>query len=1029
MSAGPTVLALARSTSGFYFGEILAGLNREVAAAGGRLVVVQSLDAGDVPDVVVRMPTFDLPVAWDEVDGVVVVSLAANAPYLRRAQAAGKPVVLASHSIEGIDVPVVLPDNRGGTFSAVEHLLAHGHTRIGFVGNLAQHDMRERHAAWAEAMELYDLPVAGLFVEVPDSIESGGHVAADLVAALDERPTAVMVATDRNALGLLEGLQQHGLRVPEDVAVIGFDAIEAGAFSTPTLSSVSQRFDEVGALAGRLLLAELSGVEVARTPHVPADVVIAARGSCGCTSATDGSGGGADLADGADVGAARWRLQAATYLRRSQTQERLLTEQFRVAAGLLDVAQDDPASLGWLRGTHVRAGALAVWDGPRGDGRLRITGVHDSDGRAPALVDCLDQVVTVEAFPPQALVDLPRPFRHEACFVVPVRSHDSDWGLLAVVGDIDTTSSRDTYHHWAQLLCGAFGGEALERAVRTSEARYAHAARAAQDGLWEWEVGSPEVYMSERCRALIGLEDVPVPTTAAWFDAVHEDDRATLRATMHRALEGRDVPVEVEYRVSLPDGGTRWVLCRALGVGPAEGPVGRLIGSLSDVHPRKELEDRLRRAALYDAVTGLPNRRLFLDRLSHAVAAVDDGCRFAVLFLDLDAFKLVNDSLGHLAGDELLRVVGERLSAAVRGRDTAARFGGDEFAVLLHDLEPEEVLAVAAWVQEAVSAPVHLGDDEVSVSASVGIATSETGYRAAEDVLRDADIAMYHTKDSRRGSTTVFDRRMHERAAERLRARSELRRALAEEQLVVHYQPVVPLAGGPLTHFEALVRWQHPERGLLLPGQFLPALEDDTTGVCLGGWVLDTVCAQLARWRSAGVGGGRDVSVAVNVSHRDFWDADLPGHLAAALARHDVPGRDLVLEITESVVMADPEEARSTMAALRATGVRLHMDDFGTGHSSLNALRTFPMDALKIDGSFVRELGVVEQTTQLVRIIVDMGAALSLDVVAEHVETPAQAAALRALGCTYAQGWLYGRAVPADEAALLVGQDLDLVRV
>ena len=397
------------------------------------------------------------------------------------------------------------------------------------------------------------------------------------------------------------------------------------------------------------------------------------------------------------------------------------------------------------------------------------------------------------------------------------------------------------------------------------------------------------------------------------------------------------------------------------------------------------------------------------------------SARFAVLFLDLDGFKRINDSLGHLMGDELLRIVGERLREDLRSVDTAARFGGDEFALLLTDPVPDDLLVVARRIQDRVSAPVLLGGQEVSITASIGIAASETPYGCAEDVLRDADIAMYHAKEVERGTACLFDPVMHTRATSRLRAQSELRAALVGEQFVVHYQPIVELDGSVLRQFEALVRWEHPERGLLLPADFLPIMAETGTIVVLGQWIIDTVCRQIAGWRRDFHG---PFAVSVNLSHREFWSDQLLLTVTQALSRHHVPPRCLILEITESVIMSDTEAARQIMADLHATGIRMHIDDFGTGQSSLHALRAFPVDALKIDQSFVHQLDVDTQTTELVRIIVGMGRTLGLDVVAEGVETDAQADQLRTMGCGTAQGWLYAEALPGDEAGKLLGTAL-----
>ncbi|EYR64342.1 diguanylate cyclase [Actinotalea ferrariae CF5-4] len=901
MPAAPTILAFARSTSGFYFGELLAGLTREVARVDGRVVVVQTLDPGDVADAVVHTPGFDLPVAWDEVDGAVAVSLAAGGPHLAALRDHGVPVVLASSRVDGFEAPIALPDNRGGTAAAVAHLVAHGHTRLGFVGNLVQTDILERYAAFRDALVEHGLPRDhDTLFEAPDNAETGGIAAAQLLARSLRRPTALMVATDRNALGLFDGLAANGIDVPGDLAVVGFDNIEAGAFSTPTLSSVSQRFDRVGALAGRLVISAVRGAPDATTaPGTPEPVLIAARQSCGCSdgplappaTATQpprdaagtrlvsaamvrseltellltedrddaaaarhtspsavqvgptavhvtpaavhvGPAGPAPsppaarriveaavgLVDGTEppttaevrelVGALRllrqqpdvlhrvantliehvgraawrtagrtataedaepiaaqtvvaalWQVQAEAYLRRSQSQERLLTEQFRLSAALLDSTGPDPRTLHWLAGTHVRAGVLALWtDGPA-ERRLELVGTYDPDAALPELPRDLD----VGHFPPRALTVLADPAAREACFVVPVRTRERDWGLLAVVGAVDTTSARDTYLHWAQLLCAAFDGEALERAVRASEERYAYAAAASNDGLWEWDLETGGIYVSDRCRTLLGLPPDAMLTIETWTSAIHADDLAAVLVALGEARGEADRAVEVEYRARSADGSHRWVLARGMGVAGEHGAVHRLVGSLSDIHPRKVLEEQLRRGALYDPLTGLPNRRLFQDRLSTAVTeAQRDATRFfAVVFMDLDGFKPVNDSLGHLVGDRLLKVIGERLRTAVRNVDTAARLGGDEFALLLTGLPAAHVADVVARIQEAVAAPVRIGEHEVAVTASVGIATSQTSVLDPEEILRDADTAMYHAKDEERGTAAQFDASMH----------------------------------------------------------------------------------------------------------------------------------------------------------------------------------------------------------------------------------------------------------------------------
>ena len=726
------------------------------------------------------------------------------------------------------------------------------------------------------------------------------------------------------------------------------------------------------------------------------------------------------------------RLQAMAGIARADRLSVSLVEQYDVGMGLLGRVGSDPGDLAWLSKVSVRVGCLALWDGPPEDGLMRIAGVYDPQG---ALTSELEGRLRVEDFPPRAVVEQADPANDEVTFVIPIRGSSGDHGMLCVIGPVDVQAGtgRATYNHWAALLGVALNQETLLEDVRLSEERYSLATAATHDGLWDWDLANGSCFYSERCQAMLGIRTAQAtderpdrsgrkddaPELLPWTSRVHPDDIAVLRAALVRAVTDQE-PFDVEHRVKGPDNEYRWMLCRGLPVGEPGQHARRLVGSLSDIDNRKELEEQLRQAALYDAVTGLPNRRVFLDRLAWAIDQSHrcDSTRFAVVFLDLDGFKLINDSLGHLMGDELLKTIAERLQRDLRSVDTAARFGGDEFAVLLFDLKHEAVLSIVERLQERIAAPVILAGHEVSVTASVGITTSETSYYGAEEVLRDADIAMYHAKEAERGSASVFDPAMHTRATGRLQAQAELRAALVGHQFLMHYQPVVSLDGDVVTQFEALVRWQHPERGILLPVDFLPVMAESGMIVPLGQWILDTVCAQIAQWR---VGYGGPVTVSVNLSHREFWSEALLLSVTQALSRHGVPPRSLVLEITESVIMADPEAARQIMADLHAAGVRLHIDDFGTGQSSLNALRAFPVDALKIDQSFIRQLDLDVQTNELVRIIVAMGHTLGMGVVAEGVETQSQADQLRSMGCATAQGWLYSPAMPGAAAGELLG--------
>jgi diguanylate cyclase (GGDEF)-like protein/PAS domain S-box-containing protein len=426
-----------------------------------------------------------------------------------------------------------------------------------------------------------------------------------------------------------------------------------------------------------------------------------------------------------------------------------------------------------------------------------------------------------------------------------------------------------------------------------------------------------------------------------------------------------------------------------------------------EVTERKRVEDRLLHHALHDPLTGLPNRHLFMERLGRALLRYHsrEGGLFAVLFLDLDRFKVVNDSLGHHVGDELLQVIAERLRASVRLSDTVARFGGDEFAVLLEELEDaDEATVIAGRLGQTVAAPVNLGGYEVFTSASIGIALCSSGLERPEYLLRNADVAMYRAKGNGASSYEVFDRTMHAQAMARLQLETDLRRALTRGEFRLRYQPIVSLKTGRITGVEALVRWDHPNRGLTSPGEFIPVAEETGLIIPLGAWVLGEACRQLAAWR-------REfrharIALSVNLSAKQFGQADLVERIRGALRDAGLDPRHLKLEITESAVIDNAGGAGAMLAQLKELGIQVQMDDFGTGYSSLSSLHSLPLDGLKIDRSFVSRMPENQATRQMVRTIALLARGLDLAVIAEGVETADQLDEVRAMGCDYAQGYL-----------------------
>jgi len=416
--------------------------------------------------------------------------------------------------------------------------------------------------------------------------------------------------------------------------------------------------------------------------------------------------------------------------------------------------------------------------------------------------------------------------------------------------------------------------------------------------------------------------------------------------------------------------------------------------------------------ALHDSLTELPNRQLLIDRLDHAQArAARAGSRVAVLFVDLDTFKNVNDTFGHAAGDVLLREAARRLLSCIRAADTAARFGGDEFVVLLEDVDSERVAHVADRILDAMNEPFDIEGRELYIGASIGIAVG-TGQN--DDMLRNADLALYRAKAKGRGQKQVFEPQMHTAMVERIELEGALANALREHQLVLHYQPIFELATERLVGTEALIRWEHPVRGLLLPGEFIPVAEDSRLMAPLGRWVLATACAQAAAWRDE-YEFGTELTMAVNFSSAQFADAGVAGDVGRITAESGLDPERLVIELTETAFLRDTEAVTERMRELKQLGIRLAVDDFGTGNASLRHLASFPVDVLKVDRSFVARIGLDRRQTAIAGSIIRLGEDLGLTVIAEGIETDDQIAQLLALGCGFGQGFRLARPVPPEE--------------
>ncbi len=561
-----------------------------------------------------------------------------------------------------------------------------------------------------------------------------------------------------------------------------------------------------------------------------------------------------------------------------------------------------------------------------------------------------------------------------------------------------------------------------QEALRESEERYALAAQGSNDGLWDWNLLTNRMYFSPRWKSMLGYHEGEIgDTLEQWLDRIHDSDRKRVQDELAAHQDGLTPHFESEQRMLHKDGTFRWMLSRGLAVRDASGKATRMAGSQTDITEGK----------VTDPLTGLPNRLLFIDRLGRLIkqAKRRKDHLFAVLFLDLDGFKMINDSLGHLVGDQLLLAVANRLEKCLRLTDTVARMGetftmarlgGDEFTVLLDDLKDLGDAKLAAdRLMKVLTPPFILGGKEVFTSVSIGIALSNSAYENPDDMLRDADTAMYRAKSLGKARNEVFDADMRASLVARLQVETDLRHGLERGEFRNFYQPIVALDSGRIVGFEALLRWQHPTRGLIGPDEFIIVAEE--TGLIreLGWWNLREACRQLSEWKKQS-DNYLNFTMNVNLSAKQFLQPNLVEEIRNLIRELALSPETLKLEITESTVMIDPTATAKMLQEIKAMGILLAIDDFGTGYSSLSYLHRFPLDTLKIDRSFISGAGDAGEGMEIAQTIMPMAKNLRLDVIAEGVETIEQVALLKKLQCKYAQGYYFSKPLAAEEVALLL---------
>lgn len=560
-------------------------------------------------------------------------------------------------------------------------------------------------------------------------------------------------------------------------------------------------------------------------------------------------------------------------------------------------------------------------------------------------------------------------------------------------------------------------GRATE-ALRTSEERYALATKAAHEGLWDWDLQKGRIYYSKQWKKMIGFREDEdecenIPTT--WLNRVHPEDYRGLVSAIDHHLNNYSETLNWEYRLRHRDGSYRWMVCRGIAIRDEKGEAIRFVGSQRDISDRKEVEEQLLHNSFHDPLTGLPNRSLFNERLEQAFIRYkrDPSQQFAVLFLDLDRLKQINDSLGHSAGDQLLKLMGPRLLACCREADTVARWSGDEFTILLFDTESmEDIDHFCERLLKTISRPIIIQHQEIVVSASIGIAKSDPYYKHAIEMIQDADLALYRAKSEGRDRYVLFHQEMRGKGPTPFQYETNLKHALEKNQILFYYQPILDLKTQKTTGFEALMRWRHPQFGLVPPDDFIPLAEESGLIIDLGDYAIECAVAQLKKWHKTV---DPDLKIFINIAKKQLFQKDFVVKLSNVLAKNHVAPHHVVLEFSESTLIESLVPVEEILKTLSEKGIKVALDDFGAGRASLNTLPAFPFDYVKIDRSMITRLAKNPKAQRTLSLVSLIAKNLKFKIISEGIETKSDADEVHKLGHEYGQGYLYSPARPAED--------------
>jgi diguanylate cyclase (GGDEF)-like protein/PAS domain S-box-containing protein len=1002
MVKGYRIGVIASHLDGEYYGRLLTSIHRIVREKDCQLIAIQ------VADDYLGIRSLVDPVSFDIIDAWILILPSSSPEFLEQLFKSGKPIVCVGFQSPVDEACSVLIQNRTGMKEAVLHLIDHGHRKIAYIGHMEQYDLQERYAGYCEALKDRGIPLDEklVFCAADNLLDAGAEAARRLMES-GVSFTAVAAGTDLTAFAVIDTLREYGRNTPDDVAVVGFDDSHNADTYQPPLTTVRQSFEALAHEVCRTILDSLHDGRHNPLKEKFVPVQLIPRQSCGCKDVL--------VLSAQELRSLREKL---SNLRSSI--HRVTINSTEMTGGLIKATEENSVHISDLFWNKYHWGCLALWETDEyGNRQLAVRQTFSKRGDP---LPAIGQAFGLGQFPPVEFLPPTAGFGGEDIVILhPVKTEVHDWGFMALAGPYDPVNelvADDLSLQSFTILAVALEREVLFKRNRAIADKLEIVSRTTSDGIWEWDlvnnrmewnIGAHKV-MS---RAVESLTEDPLSLMAL----VHPADIKKVEKAFALPLpEGRRITVE--FRIRGHEERDIWVFGAGEVIRDSGGNPMRIIGSVADITEKKENEARIIQLAYHDALTGLPNRLLFQEGLEKALERVRrKPGKLAVFMIDLDRFKLVNDTLGHQAGDKLLRQVADRLREVVGDKGTIARLGGDEFIVLLPRLrEEEEATELAAMLLRNLNHPFALEEQEIYVAASIGTSLYPDHGTDADTLIKYADLAMYHAKDNGGNSLELYMPSLSFRNDERFTMETGLRRALERGEFSLQFQPQIQLATGELYGAEALLRWETPEGRRISPCEFIPLAEETGLIIPIGQWVLEQACLACKRWQE---NGDLSLVVSVNISALQFQSDPFPEAVRQVLRETGIDPSRLCLEITEYTAVQNLERSIRILKELAGIGVKFAIDDFGTGQSQLVLLRKFPAHHIKIDTTFIRDMMEEPDDEAIVRAVIALSHSLGLTVTAEGVETESQLRKLQQMSCDRIQGYYTGRPMSSEQFAAL----------